>query len=95
MAATRSLRRRYRLSLCKARAGYSDIEVEFLKKPELNKIKSKILSVFKAIRLKKIKINIVDIFAAAIVLVLAGVVVGAALSEGGGKGRKKGWGDHI
>lgn len=59
-----------------------------MKKPELNKIKSKILSVFKAIRLKKIKINIVDIFAAAIVLVLAGIVVVPSLAKCVENGRK-------
>ncbi len=75
------MKRRYRLSLCRITAGHSDIEVEFLKKPESNKIKVKILSVLKAIRFKKIKISIVDASVILIVLVLAGIVIVPSLSQ--------------
>lgn len=52
-----------------------------MKKPELSGIKSKVLSVLKAIRPGKIKINIADISVILMVLVLAGIVIVPSLSR--------------
>lgn len=59
-----------------------------MKKPELNKIKSKILSALKAVRFKKVKITIVDISVIFIVLVLAGIVIVPSLSKCIDNGKK-------